>query len=522
MTTLTGPVLNDFTVAGGVPANGYLLFELAQFDPAGVTRRTWKAPVTAGEFSSKLPDSGVPVTVKGRDLEGFPVITIGNYAGLPTLTLHDVLTAVNEDGSAKYLVNPRTLQTLNPMPRSAFELLQLAAQAATAAAEDAEAAATAADSAQADRTAAGTSAFNAASSAATALGHANDAASSALNAARQLEASRNAYNSSPSQLQKVRAKLAQTLAKIAPAKIAYIGHSMVAGTGAAPGDTDWPTQFARFLEREGYARSGEGFVAGTKNAPDARVTTGAGWSSTIAGSHFIETSTATAPMVFQSIEVATEVDVHYALGTGPFSVSIDGGAPVTVTPAGGVGYGKATYSGLPSATHSVTILRISGRVMILGVDFYRSVPALRHYNVGVGGQRIGNVASTSGNFPGSFLASIVKPDLVFLECIYNDASDGLALATFKTNVQLFITRMSSIGATVVLLTDTPVGRAASIAEPYTNALYELARDNNLLLLDMLGALAGAVANGLISADNTHPTPAGYAAQARAVYKGLAL
>lgn len=541
---------DDFDADGPVPADAWFKFRRYRLDRRGPRLGSELA------WTVTLDDGGNATTELPADQAGNALVITSSYPGFTQVTVagypEDVGTLAR---LLTYEVDPATLRQ-SSSAAAAWSLIvaRVEALVATAVGHVAAAAASAAAAARSALGAAdsasssGTSAFNAGQSAATALGHANDAAAQAreavapiaaeiatgrlsvenvdLNAraaaSSVIELARFAYNAKPAQLQKVRAKLGSVLAGAGQAKIAYLGHSMVAGTSATPGATDWPTQFAKFLERDGYARGGDGFIAATKNTPDARVVAGAGWMPRAAGSSTsVQNTSSTNTLTFQTLTPSTAIDVYYAFGLGPFTVSVDGGAPVTPS-SSGAGFAVATISGLPSTVHTVTITRTSGTVVIYGIDAYSPGPCIRHYNLGVGGQSMLSLASTATNAPSTLATSVVRPDLVFLECIHNDASAGVAVATWKTNARTTIARMLEIGATVVLLTDTPVGRAASVGAPYVAALYELARENGIMLIDMLSALDGAVANGLIAADNTHPMPAGYAAQARAVFNALAV
>lgn len=177
--------VKDFTAVGVVAAVGSsFTFRPLLVDPAVVTRAPWSVRVgVEGTFTTQLPGGPVKITATAN---GWRSIDVAGYPDDVTLT--ELLTATNPDGSLKYVIDPATLQPLNPLPPSAAEILVQAGQArddAQAVADGLPAAAEVAIAAEAESQLiplvadAGTSAFNAGSSAAAALGHANDAEAAA-------------------------------------------------------------------------------------------------------------------------------------------------------------------------------------------------------------------------------------------------------------------------------------------------------------------------------------------------------
>ncbi|MBD8466788.1 hypothetical protein IFU30_10965 [Plantibacter sp. CFBP 8798] len=166
MTNLIGTI-DDFGPQGLESKTGaVLILRLDQFDPYGVSTKEWRVPLIGGAFTTILPtlhDGSIYLRADG--VTGFPKgIHFANYAGEGNVTLTQLLTDRNSDGTARYLVDPSTLEPLQAPQASVAQILARALRAA----QDAEAAEESADRA-------GTSAFNAGSSATSALGHANEA-----------------------------------------------------------------------------------------------------------------------------------------------------------------------------------------------------------------------------------------------------------------------------------------------------------------------------------------------------------
>ena len=184
MAVLTATV-EDFTAVGAVAADrSVLMFRTDRFDAeTGLSARQWHAEVVGGVLSTQLPDMSPGVTLRisaSSSIPGFKSVAVAGYPA--SITLSELLTATNPDGTLKYVVDPTTLEPMQPLPPSASDILVRAGQARDAA-EVAQGQASvsagvsatfaAASEVSADR--AGTSSFNAGAAAATALGHANDA-----------------------------------------------------------------------------------------------------------------------------------------------------------------------------------------------------------------------------------------------------------------------------------------------------------------------------------------------------------
>lgn len=207
MAVLTATV-EDFTAVGAVAADrSVLMFRTDRFDAAtGLSARQWHAEVVGGVLSTQLPDMSPGVSLRisaSSSIPGFKSVAVAGYPA--SITLSELLTATNPDGSLKYVVDPTTLEPMRPLPASAAEILVQAAQARddaqavaagipaaaeVAIAAEAEAqlaplvadAAAQADSAAASKvqaassaSSAGTSAFDAGTAAAKAQGAANEA-----------------------------------------------------------------------------------------------------------------------------------------------------------------------------------------------------------------------------------------------------------------------------------------------------------------------------------------------------------
>jgi hypothetical protein len=340
------------------------------------------------------------------------------------------------------------------------------------------------------------------------------------------------FNLKPAQLFRTRAKLAAARAGSGVCKLTAIGHSKVAGTGAAPGLTDWPNQLKGMLATSGFPSLGTGFVPCNRNSlsltglVDARWAFGAGWALFSSASSLASNSTTTNAAVFTSDVVGTKVEVFYHDSAGrSFTVTIDGGSPVTVTPAGaGTSVGVYSVTGLSSATHSVSIARVSGTVLIFGVDVYNTGGGIRLYNGGLGSQTSTMLADANYYATAKIAGSTASwnSDCTFIECITNDAFAAVPVATVMANLQTAINNVKANSQDVVLIAEGPISGLDTTA--YVAALYQLAVTNDLPLIDLSKRWTSyplANSYGMMS-DGTHENATGYAEKARAIFNALGI
>ncbi|KQQ98040.1 hypothetical protein ASF74_15010 [Arthrobacter sp. Leaf145] len=344
----------------------------------------------------------------------------------------------------------------------------------------------------------------------------------------------NVYNYKPAQVFRLRAALAKAAAGTAFANIGFNGDSTVAGTngGNVPGTTAWPVLFRNILANMGYPSAGSGIVAAYRgaSASDPRWTYGAGWGAAASTSSRVVNSTTTNALAFASVETGTSTHVYYSNTSGPFTVSLDGGAPVTVTPTGASTIGVLSSGTLADTTHTLSIVRTSGTVEIFGVEVRKASTGVKIYNAGIAGAKAVSVADANWNSVSQTVAGGASnpftADGIFLCCEINDMTGGggavVPAATYKTQMQTAITNLKVNGASLVLITGNPV-QTGDFTD-YTKALYELADTNDLPLIDMQdrwGSYAAANARAIMG-DTVHPSPAGNAEIARAVLNALGL
>lgn len=333
----------------------------------------------------------------------------------------------------------------------------------------------------------------------------------------------NVYNLKPAHLRRTRAKLAAARAGTGTATVATLGESTTAGWLVAPGTQSWPAALRTMLVNSGVPSTGTGPVAAFTNTGDPRVTIGSGWVPFSLMSNFLMNDSTTDALTLADPNAAgTVVKVVYSDSSGPFTITIDGGAPVTVTPAGSYTLATHTITGLPNTVHTVSVARSSGAVLIYSIEVANTTGyGLRLFN----GAISGNVVDTLNRADFWSITSYttyINADLVTLQIMVNDKVAGTTAATWKTHMQAAIDAVQVNGADILLIAAPPAD-GLDFTE-YRRAAYELADTNDLPLLDMTdrwGDYTTANTYGLM-ADGWHAGPAGHADEARALMVSLGL
>lgn len=206
--------------------------------------------------------------------------------------------------------------------------------------------------------------------------------------------------------------------------------------------------------------------------------------------------------------------VHYSNGTGigAFSVTIDGGTPVTVTPATGARVGGQVWDSgpLPRALHTVKIATTTTTATVFeGIQWWDgnanqagAQGTLTQANALVGqGVRVWNAAKF-GSAAGDFAAAagggtwwtdnlgIISPDVVFMAWGTNELAAATSPATFRTNLVTIIDRIITVltAATrptpsFVLVVPHASGASATAIDPYQTAIYLAAQDRGCAVID---------------------------------------
>lgn len=328
-------------------------------------------------------------------------------------------------------------------------------------------------------------------------------------------------------LPKTRAGLAGVKAGLGPLRIGFgPADSTTLGVGATQA-TGLVAQAASQLKASGLPVTtasvwGDGSLGQSGfTSFDARVSMGSGWGFSfvaLGGNQFNNTTTTNA-LTFAPVEAIKSVDVWYVNAGGSFTAQI-GATSQTVTPTSAFTLSKVTLVASSETVQSVTITRVSGNIIIFGLDAYASAPAIRLWNWGQSGSATATwlAGNSAWNFMGA-AASTVSPDLIGIDLGINDGLNSVSAATFGTNLQSLVSEAVASGADVLLCVPVPtatgsISAAAQLA--IAAQIIAVAAANRLVVVHQAqrwGSFAISNGLGLYSDSITHPNATGYAEKA---------
>lgn len=305
---------------------------------------------------------------------------------------------------------------------------------------------------------------------------------------------------------------------------AFIGESTTAGAWTAnPGVNAWPQVLGQAIVRSGVIKTGTGPSPAYTNTQDPRWTVGAGWSPFSGQSNFMLATGPGGALVFADPTPGTEVRVAYSdFGAASFAVTVDGGAPVTVTTTGTNSAKEYVINGLPDTAHTVSIRWVSGNVFIWGGEVLEASVGLRVINAAISGAKLADFSATDFWAVPQVILDTWHPHVVFIQMGINDAAAGTPTATWKAQYQTLITRIRGAGADVVLVVSPNAEGMEPVLADYRQAVLDLGRTNSLPVMDMpavFGPYTEANANGLMG-DGWHGNAGLHAAQGAKIAKAL--
>lgn len=228
---------------------------------------------------------------------------------------------------------------------------------------------------------------------------------------------------------------------------------------------------------------------------------------------------------------ATSVVVNYAQTTtgGNMSVSIDGGAAVTVSTLGAAGSvdtdGKTwTSPALAAGSHTVRVTGSTGSPVFTGLTVFNGDEnkGLQIYEAGHSGSTTGWWLESTG---WTDTIGTVQPHLVTIALLTNDYAAGTDPATSKANLLRLIQAVrdkTTVDPSIVLVfypKRTDLTTSAYTWEEYARIAHDIAATNSdVTILDLSREMEGPTPNtlGLWNADKIHPTDKGHSFIANAV------
>lgn len=232
----------------------------------------------------------------------------------------------------------------------------------------------------------------------------------------------------------------------------------------------------------------------------------------------------TATVAFNGTGVS--ILVYKGPACGKFLVTVDGGAPVEFNSyaASAVPCFAFTVSDLEAGDHTLVITQNEeGKyTLLLGI-----LPLK-----GTVGVRINACAKlgASTSWPGvneNVYTSMIDywtPALTIIEYFTNDYFNQTALATYKASMQTLITRAKLYGDVLLLPVGVRDGTNTITQLQYINTLKDLAKENDIVLLDMWHRWGGTFNSADVTldfvSDTVHPNDKGHRDIANFVLKTL--
>lgn len=329
------------------------------------------------------------------------------------------------------------------------------------------------------------------------------------------------YNITGSSLRKFRAALARARNNEADCIVQCIGDSITYGQGAVPGVSSYPSRLATLTDA---SIAGVPVVSGFVHlilGNDSRITPGVwqglsphGWQDSSAHNN----ATANAELSV-SLPAGDQVKVYFAkkAGWGTGEIIVDANAPVTYScndPSDTFIPASQTITGLANTEHTVKFRATTADyINVLAVESLSS--STKRVTLDVAARGGVNTADVNRNDTATasrrMLTDIRPPHLAIIGLGTNDYTQQRAVATMKADYGSLIDALRTAGSDVLILVPIPTdddNRTIPWVN-YTTALYELADEKDVALLDLTKRWGTRATSEVFYSDLFHPTPLGY-------------
>jgi lysophospholipase L1-like esterase len=303
-----------------------------------------------------------------------------------------------------------------------------------------------------------------------------------------------------------------------------IGDSITSGTGVGNNIENliaqsWPGRLRTLLAAR-YGDVGRGLIPVWYHADSTSklASFSAGWADEpmtgFFGSRVTQTANANISIPFNG----TGVRLYYLQSSstgGPFTVTIDGGTEIEYsslgTPSKPINY--LDFLGLTNGKHIIVIKYVGDAHHELIVH---GIMELNDATNGIRINNIGKPGASSEAFSNVDLRNALVdpvPASLSVICIgQNDCTLQVPVSTYKANMQLMITKAKTTSDCLLLVWNNLDSTLMIPWSQYVTAMYELASENNIALLDIDARWTGSEYNS----DNHHPNVAGHNDMAKAV------
>jgi lysophospholipase L1-like esterase len=359
-----------------------------------------------------------------------------------------------------------------------------------------------------------------------------------LGRTKAFDPARSCYNVNASSFRRWNAALTTGLTGGAAARLNVYMDSIGAGYLATPYPhiSSWPARLRDMLAKQ-YGNSGTGvFILTdyTGGGGDPRISQTGTWTrqngpllGPFAYACMLSSTGATMTITLDATYPTDALNIHVITspGGGDYTVTVDGGAPITKNNwiASGEGNAVHTVSAGSLGAHTYVITAGSTSLFLCGFEGTAGTSGVRVANYSKGGGKaedlVGATQTGARSLPMSF--DMAPPKLSIIGMGMNEYLQQKTIASYKTNMQTLIDKSVSKGADTLLLVTVPDGTTAKTIpqSDYAAALYDLADTNNLPLIDLQHRWTSYAVSNAFSyyGDPTHPSTFGYMDIARTVY-----
>lgn len=312
--------------------------------------------------------------------------------------------------------------------------------------------------------------------------------------------------------------------------VLVIGDSIALGW-SAPREQSWPSQVFATATARTY-QPGQAFSV-VPSDPRWATAGAVEWTGVDTGQRAIlkpgTSVTFTDSLPSTVVEVSYRQSGFVGSPLSPFTVSIDGGAAVTVTPNGSNAVGRWTSPALTSKAHTVKITGPTAGSSEITAVTMRSSSALgvHLHNAALSGSTSSDWATQTWGAMSSLplaLGTTPTPGVAFVSLGVNDAIAGTDPATYSAQLKTILQRLLMLTPRVGLVIEPMTDRTPDWLTVWAPAQRSVAAELDLPVLDIAsrwGAYSSAQAIGLFSGDGLHPSTAGYTDIAAALQGMLA-
>ena len=319
-----------------------------------------------------------------------------------------------------------------------------------------------------------------------------------------------------------------------PARHAVNGDSNLSGEGAGGGALGFdgaallgiPDQIALLAGHRHESIFGDQNVTTATSVAtwDTRVTLGTGWAadaapSTFGGRFYVAPAASAGTMTFAPSEQWDTAVIWYpkvSTAATALEIYVDGVLNTTINQTGANLFGSTTIS-TTLGTHTIGFKNgTTGQAFVQGVEFRNSTSATpTTLKGGWCAIRFTSLNDTSAAWKNRSSLVALAPDFITVYCSINDIRDGLAVATYQSQVDQYVLAMRT-QANGCLVLGYPPNHAnwPTLGESYATALKTVATSRGWGFYDsrnVFGADNAAAAAKGYRFDDSHPSLAGHQA-----------